>query len=203
MRIGILGGSFNPIHLGHLVMAETARQKFGLSKVLFIPYAEPPHKKDGELAGAAFRFQMVQKAVADNPAFEACDLEIVRGGKSYSYDTLRHLTQACPRDDFYFIVGADSLAHIRSWYRVEELKGLCRFIVVDRPGVRTQELLDEMSPRDRDVLGAHRVGDFMLGISSKQIRDRIQKGLSVRYLVPQTVEDHLSRAGVYQEGKDR
>ena len=205
MRIGILGGTFNPIHIGHLIMAESARETFGLSKILFIPCAIPPHKKASDLAAPKLRLQMLERALAGNPNFSACDMEIVRGGKSYSYDTLKELRAAHgPKDRFFFIIGADSLEQILSWHRIRELMKLCRFIVVERPqdeAKPAREILRKMSRADRRYFGEYILNAFPIGVSSRQIRERLRRGLSVRYLVPEAVEVFLARTGLYQKGR--
>ena len=198
MRVGILGGTFNPVHLGHLIMAQRAAEEFKLGKVMFIPCAVPPHKRSGDLACPQDRFRMVQRAIGGNPKFEACDLEIRRGGKSYSYDTLRQLHAADGEGDrFFFITGADGLAQIRQWHRIQDLMKLCRFIVVARPGVPTDKILKGMAPPDRKYFGQYVLDACPMGISSREIRRRVRAGLSVRYFVSEPVAAYVEDAGLY------
>ncbi len=199
VRIGIMGGTFNPAHVGHLIMAECARQEFKLSKVLFIPCAAPPHKPDKALPSAQTRLTMLEHAIAGNPFFEACEVEILRGGKSYSYDTLRELrAMQDGKVEFFFLVGSDSLASIMSWHRIRDLMKLCRFIVVERPGFEVPKILRKMAPGDRRYFGKYVLNGFLVEISSRAIRARVQKGLSVRYLVNEPVEAFITDEGLYR-----
>ncbi len=198
MRVGILGGTFNPIHVGHLVMAETAREEFGLKKVLFIPSAIPPHKQAAGLPAPELRLAMTRRAVVGNPTFEVCDLEIRRGGKSYSYDTLRELKARFAKDAYFFIIGSDSLDQLGSWHRIDDLRKLCRFIVVERPGMPVKEILKNMSVANRRDWGKYVLSTTPIGISSRHIRERVRRGLSVRYLVNESVEAFLSETGLYR-----
>ncbi len=200
-RIGILGGTFNPIHVGHLIMAETAREKFHLDKILFIPSATPPHKQQRDLPCPTLRLAIVQRAIAGNPFFEASDLEIHRGGKSYSYDTLRQLKEANPKDHYFFIIGSDSLAQIGSWHKVRDLMRLCQFIVVERPGEKktTFALLKAMSAEDRHHFNCLVMDQFPVGVSSREIRNRVRKGLSVKYLLNEPAHTFVREAGLYKK----
>ena len=190
-RIGILGGTFNPIHLGHLIIAQDAMEGARLDRVVFIPSATPPHKElDGNVTGAD-RLKMVKLAIAGNAQFTADDLEIKRGGKSYSVDTLTELRRRYPRGDFHFIIGADSLSELHLWKDARRLVKLCRFIAITRPGhtarpARVQEL------RYR-LIEAH-----PCGIASRDIRARVHRGLSIRYLVPAEVVRYIERLKLYQ-----
>ena len=134
-RVGIMGGTFDPIHIGHLVIAEAARETLGLSQVIFIPAAQPPHKTGRKVAAAEHRLRLTQLAVEGNPHFCALDLEMRREGPSYSYDTLRALVEEHGEStDFYFIVGGDELDTIFTWHRVSELFSLCHFAAAKRKG---------------------------------------------------------------------
>lgn len=203
MRIGIMGGTFNPVHIGHLIMAQTAMEEFGLAKVLFIPCASPPHKRPEDLAGAQARLRMLKKALAGNPDFEASDVEIRRGGKkSYSYDTLCELrVKARPKDEFFFVIGTDSLDQILTWHRIRDLMKLCRFIVVERPETKKAgEILKKMSARDRKFFGTFVLKHFPVGVSSRQIRQRVRQGLPIRYLVTEPVAAFIAKTGLYGKG---
>src|SRR6058998_1545633 len=133
-RIGILGGTFNPIHVGHLLIAQDAMEAARLDRVLFIPSATPPHKPLAGNVSAAHRLRMAKLAIAGDKRFAVDDLEIRRGGKSYSVDTLRELKRRYRRAEFYFIIGADSLSELHLWKDARRLVKLCRFIAVNRPG---------------------------------------------------------------------
>ena len=134
-RIGIFGGTFDPIHLGHLIVAETIMDEFSLDRVVFIPAAVPPHKLGKDISAAHHRYMMTMLAICSNPRFEASDMEMRRTGPSYSRDTLAELIREHGEDtDFYFIVGADSVASLHTWNRIEELLSMCHFVGASRPG---------------------------------------------------------------------
>ena len=157
-RVGIMGGTFDPIHLGHLVIAEAAREELALSEVIFIPAAQPPHKPGRKVAAAAHRLRLVQFAVEGNPFFRALDVEMRREGPSYSYDTLRDLVETHGESvDFYFIVGGDEISAILTWHRVAELFSLCRFVAARRKGASLS--LDEV----RTHLGEEALSRIRLG----------------------------------------
>ena len=191
-RVGIMGGTFDPIHLGHLVIAEAAREELALSEVIFIP---APGRKG---AAAAPRLRLVQLAVEGNPFFRALDVEMRREGPSYSYDTLRDLVETHGESvDFYFIVGGDEISAILTWHRVAELFSLCHFVAARRKGSSLS--LDEV----RTHLGEEALSRIRLvqapelEISSTDIRRRLQEGRSIRYLVPEKVEAYIYKEGLY------
>ncbi len=215
MRIGIFGGTFNPIHLAHLIVAESLREEMRLDRVLFVPSALPPHKEAPE-AGAAHRLAMTRLAVSANPFFESGDIEVARGGRSYSVDTLRELNRAHPGDDFFFVIGRDAFAEIRTWREAEALFGLTNFLVIPRPGhplahpgpclPRGVVLGDGAGEESGDRVRRFRVEGGkdiclveipVLDISASDIRRRIREGRSVRYLVPEAVEAYIRREGLY------
>jgi len=201
--IGLLGGSFNPIHVAHLMVAEEARGRLGLERVVFVPARVSPHKLDRPPAPAEDRLRMVQLAIADNPAFEASDIELRREGPSYSFDTLQHLREQSGGEwDRHFLVGADTLPELPAWHRVRELADLCKFVVFSRPG----ESLDALEPlrgalRDDQVAGiaARRIEIPLIGVSSTEVRRRVREGLSVRYLVPEAVRRYIVAKGLYRQ----
>jgi nicotinate-nucleotide adenylyltransferase len=201
--IGLLGGSFDPIHLGHLVLAEGARETLGLERVVFVPNNIPPHKAGRQLAPAADRLRMVELAIAGNPAFEVSDIELRREGKSYSIDTVRQLLAEHPEGwDIHFLIGADSLHELPTWYRAAELADLCMFVVASRPG----ESLDDLEPlrgklRDDQIaaIAGRRIEIPLIGISSTEIRRRVREGLSIRYLVPDPVQRYIVEKGLYTQ----
>jgi nicotinate-nucleotide adenylyltransferase len=192
LQIGILGGTFNPIHIGHLLIAQDALEQAALDCVKFIPTAAPPHKKlDGEVSSRQ-RLAMVRAAIRGNDRFEVDDIEIRRGGKSYSIETLTELKRQMPEADFHFIIGADSLAELATWREIDRLAKLCRFIVAERPGCD--------APHPDPLPGGVR-GMFITGhvcdVASRDIRARAAKGLSIRYLVPDGVFRYIQRHKIY------
>lgn len=187
-RIGILGGTFNPPHLGHLVIADQVATQLGLDQVLFMPDAEPPHVDRKLAIPAADRVAMVQAAIKDNPLFKLELTEVQRGGKSYTYDTMVQLTREHPENQYYFIIGGDMVAYLPKWYRIDELVKLVQFVGVCRQGF-TRE-----SPYT--VLW---VDVPNIGISSTMIRDQIRRGQSVRYLVPTMVDLYIKEHLLYRD----
>ena len=198
-RVGIMGGTFDPIHIGHLVIAEAAREQLALSEVIFIPAAQPPHKAGREVAPAEHRLHLVQLATESNPFFRVLDVEMKREGPSYSYDTLRALVETHDEStDFYFIVGGDEMNTILTWHRISELFALCRFAAARRQGAPLS-LLEVRERLGEEVLARiHSVQAPELEISSTDIRRRLREGRSIRYLVPEKVEAYICKEGLYQ-----
>ena len=190
MKLGIFGGTFNPIHMGHLLIADAAAEALELDRVIFIPAATPPHKRPPVLAEARHRLRMVKLAIHGNPRFGCSDMEMRRGGPSYSVETLRQLLHAMPRAKFYFLIGTDSLNELHTWREASELARLCEFICVARPGERLART------RLRGVR-VHRLPGHPADISSSDIRDRLARGASVRYLVPDAVQRYIQKTGLY------
>jgi nicotinate-nucleotide adenylyltransferase len=201
-RIGILGGTFNPIHLGHLILAQSAIEHFDLSSVLFIPCTAPPHKPSTQLAAGAHRLAMIQHAIEENPAFEASDMELQRTGVSYAVDTVAHLARSQPNATLFFIIGADMLAILHKWRNIYDLLARCRFVSFGRPGGNPAELTHDRirldAPWPERLLKDYRVGR-QIDISSSDIRYRIAEGLSIRYLVPPEVEMYIAEHGLYRQ----
>jgi len=198
-RIGILGGTFNPIHLGHLLIAQDATEQMALDCVKLIPSATPPHKTPDALAGARDRIQMIRLAIRGNRRFEVDDMEVRRGGTSYSVDTLTELRRRHPTAEFYFIIGADSLRELHLWREVGRLVRLCTFVTVPRPGFEARPIVD----RRLDAASRKRLRQYVLrghccDIASREIRARVASGRSIRYLVPDAVTEYIRRHGLYQ-----
>lgn len=195
-KVGIIGGTFDPIHYGHLSAAEEAYREFGLSEVIFIPAGAPPHKHH-LLAKADDRYMMAVLATVSCPYFSVSRIEIDRSGKSYTTDTLKAMRQIRKYADaeFYFIVGLDALIQIESWKEPEELLTLCRFIASSRPGYSFDSL--EKLPREyRDVI--HTLEIPHMDISSTDIRERVKNGRAVKFLVPPPVEDYIEKMMLYR-----
>ena len=189
--VGILGGTFNPIHLGHLFIAQDALEQCRLERVLFVPTAMPPHKPLAGKISAAHRLRMLKFAIAGNERFAVDDLEIRRGGKSYSVETLMELRRRQPSADFYFIIGTDSLAELHLWRNVEQLVKLCRFLVFARPGYTAKPAASLTGLRYK-LFSTHPTE-----ISSQEIRARAARGRSIRYLVPDAVRQYIERQQLY------
>jgi nicotinate-nucleotide adenylyltransferase len=187
MKLGLLGGSFNPIHHGHLITATRAAEALRLDRVLFIPAAISPLKRTADLASDRDRWALLRLAIRGNPLFQASDLELRRGGVSYTVETLRHLHQAT-KARLFWILGTDAALQLPRWKALAEVRRLTEFIIVTRPG-------DNVS---RSMAKDHIVRAPLLEISSSEIRNRIRKGLSVRYLVPDPVESYIRRKGLYR-----
>lgn len=199
-RVGILGGTFNPVHLGHLVIAQNALEVFDLDKVIFVPCANPPHKTSSILASAEHRMAMLESAIEDDPRFEISDIEIRRNGTSYSIDTVTQLKRLSPSTEFHFIIGADSLLELHLWKDIGTLLKLCTFVTFDRPGVNTSRI----QPKDLNLdppwpgkLLKNVATGHLLDISSSDIRHRVAEGMSIRYLVPQSVEMYIAEHNLY------
>lgn len=198
-RLGILGGTFDPIHVGHLACADEVRDGFGLDAVIFIPTAHPVFKRNQQIAPALERFKMCRLATADNPSFDVSAIEIERGGDTYTVDTLRALRRHYPANvEIFFIAGVDAISTITKWKDSEALGGMARFIAVSRPDF---DLSDEQKcrlMRNESNIDVSFLEITALAISSSGIRERIGQGKSVRYLVPAAVDEHVKSNGLYR-----
>jgi nicotinate-nucleotide adenylyltransferase len=186
-RIGVMGGSFDPIHNGHLRAAENARAELRLDRVLFVPAGRSP-LKDGPTAEAFDRHAMVALAVADHPAFSVCDLELRREGPSYTVDTVSSLREQYPGDELLLILGSDAFAELGKWKDVARLRTLCGVAVVERPGHPTVAASEDVA----------RVGGTGLAVAAREVRALLAAGHSVRYLVPPAVADYITKQGLYR-----
>ncbi len=201
-RIGVMGGSFDPVHNGHLQTARTAADRCGLEQVLWIPGATPPHKQDARLADAADRLAMLRLATAPEPRFEVSTLELDRGGVSFTIDTILALRRGHPDWDPWLIVGMDSLRDLPSWHRAAELLELCTVVTVGRPGVPTPRTLPGLTPAQNARVLSHLLTDRVLDVSSTDIRSRIAQRRSIRYLVPDEVEAYIRAHQLYRPASD-
>ncbi len=215
-KIGILGGTFNPVHYGHLAAAEEVRNRLELDRVLFIPSNVPPHKQDENVPSALQRMEMVRLATSGNPYFEPSDLEIRRGGTSYTIDTVKALRQSYPGAELYFITGLDTFLEIQTWHEWAQLLTLCRFVVLSRPGYRFADLakIDFLKSSEKELSRLDQ-GDLLhavitpqaymiclemiplYDISSTDIRRRVKEGLSIKYLLPEVVEIYIIKKRLY------
>ena len=196
MNIGVLGGTFDPIHIGHLVVAEEARIKLGFREVLFVPAGQPWLKLDRNITLAVHRVEMVRRAIADNPHFKLCTLEVERPGPSYTVDTLTMLRERLGSEvSLFFIIGRDTLAELPLWKAPKKLVQLCRLVVAPRLGSKDLKHLETAIPGLLDKV--IQLDMPVIGISSSGIRQRIAQGLSIRYLVPAKVEKYITEQKVY------
>ncbi|RMF94435.1 MAG: nicotinate-nucleotide adenylyltransferase [Candidatus Schekmanbacteria bacterium] len=219
-RIGILGGTFNPIHIGHLRIAEEVREKMNLKEVVFVPSYIPPHKDEREIAPPHYRAEMVKIAIQDNPFFKISTIEIDRGGKSYTIDTVEEFKKKYD-EDIYLISGIDTFEEFSTWHRVDNLLRACNFIVTSRPGYKEDKLEDtlyktitsdypdikfkkEKSKGNLTIYGIetsnyklYLFSSILLDISASKIRRCLKEGSSIKYLVPHEVEKFLIEKKIY------
>lgn len=200
LKIGIMGGTFDPIHNGHTQLAEEALSRFALSRVLFIPAGDPPHKKDRKLAGGFHRYNMTRLAISQNPAFSALDMELTRGGVTYTQDTLTQLKEQHPRAEFYYIIGADTLFELYTWKNIREVARLTRFIVAGRPTV-APETLFAAAQRMREDFSCrlYDLGFTGPDYSSREIRALLQDKKSIAGMVAPEVEAYIRQNGLYRD----
>lgn len=201
MRIGILGGTFDPVHVGHLIVAETVRDEMRLDKVLFVPAAVPPHKRGHAITDAAHRLEMLKLAVEGNPAFEVSEAELERGGVSYTIDTIDALRKAMgDAAEFFLIVGADSVRELATWKDIDHLVQLCTFVVAARPGFGIEDLVREgigLAPETRQRVLRHYITAVHVDVSATGLRARLAEGKTIRYRVPEAVERYIRTKGLY------
>ena len=202
MRVGILGGTFNPPHLGHLVCAQEAYRQLDLDQVLFIPARVPPHKPVTDEPGVEHRLEMCRLAVRGDERFAVSELEVQRDGPSYTVDTLMELKTRVASNELVLILGGDVAAGLPHWHRAEQVLALCTPAITRRPGTSREEI-DEALGR---LSGGQRAEFFempKIGVSSTMVRDRVRAGSPIRYLVPDAVSEHIERSGLYRGPVDR
>ena len=223
-RLGLLGGSFNPVHNGHLAIARQTRESIELDQVLFVPTNHPPHKQNGDMASARDRYEMVRLAISSDLTLAISDVEILRPGKSYSIDTVRLLRQEYgAQTQLFFLIGLDAFLEFPSWREPQALLDLCPFVVLSRPGLSFQALstvallppIPRSSLADLDTgrlsrldvpLGAQRLTCLQLSpcaVSASDIRTRVRRGLPVANLLPPLVESYILQHHLYHEERDR
>jgi nicotinate-nucleotide adenylyltransferase len=200
--LGILGGTFNPPHVGHLVMVQEAIDQLGLERVVLMPVAQPPHKEALADPGAEVRLELCRIATAEVPRVDVSDLEIERGGASYTVDTLRALHEHAPEHALTFIVGGDMAYSLPSWREPEAILGLARLAVAERDGLRREDIAHRLAP----LHSGDRVAFFdmpRIDLSSSAIRERVAAGRPIRYLVPDAVVEAIRSRRLYRQAAGR
>lgn len=187
MKIGILGGTFNPIHIGHLILAQEVREKLGLDRIIFVPAYLPPHKDNSDIAQAAVRLAMVKLAILGNKYFSVSDIETKRDGRSYTIDTLKEFKKMYPEDELYFIIGSDLLKYLDEWKDLNDIIKMVKFIVATRPGYPLEKIPSYIST----------VPIRAVDVSGFEIRSCIKENKSFRYLVPDAVGKYIIRKKLY------
>ena len=199
-RLGIYGGSFDPIHIGHLLLADTCREACSLDEVWFLPCANPPHKPEGTLTPGKLRAEMIELAIAGNPHFDLCRFELERSGSSFTVDTLRQLHETYPASELFFLMGADSLADLPQWREPRVILELAVIVAVNR-GSRVPLDLDllahQLGPRVRDRVRL--ITMPAIDISATDLRERVRSERGTRYRVPRAVEAYIAQQGLYRD----
>ena len=188
MKIGILGGTFNPIHLGHLILAEEAREKLKLDKIIFVPAYLPPHKDNSDIVPALHRYRMICFAIKTNKYFSVSNIEIKRDGKSYTIDSLKEFKKIYPDDDLYFIIGSDLLKYLDDWKDLSQIIKMVSFVAATRPGYPLEKIPSYIST----------IPIRAVDISGFEIRKAIKEGKSFRYLVPEAVFRYVEEKRLYK-----
>ena len=192
-KVGILGGTFNPPHLGHLIIAEQVRDQLDLDKIVFLPTAEPPHSSiNKKTISSDIRVELLDLAIHTNPNFEMELYEVEKGGKNYTYNTMKALVDLYPAVDFYFIIGADMIEDLPTWHEIDKLVELVQFVGVNRPGYAVET--------DYPLI---MVDVPLVDISSSAIRKKVAQGCSIQYLVPENVRNYIEREGLYQDDESK
>ena len=201
-----MGGTFNPIHYAHLLLAENAREQFGLDRIIFIPSGQPymkVQKEDENVPSGELRYQMVKMAIQENPYFTCSRIEIDRPGKTYTVDTLHELQKMYPGDELFFIMGADSLLSMESWYQFEDIFQMAAILVAVRGDTDEKKLTDVITRMKSKYLADIRmVMTGRMDISSTMIREKIKTGKSVRYLLPEDCVEYICLKNLYSQQQE-
>jgi nicotinate-nucleotide adenylyltransferase len=196
MKIGILGGTFNPIHIGHLILAEEAREKLGLDRIIFVPTHMPPHKDNSDIAPANARLKMLKLAIAGNKYFSVSDIEIKRAGRSYTIDTVRELQKQFPEHKLYFIIGSDLLKYVDDWKDLDEITRIVKFIVATRPNFPLEDIFAYAASK---LTGVSTIAIRAVDVSGFEIRSQVKENKSFRYLVPDAVYKYIKKNKLYAQ----
>lgn len=197
-RIGIIGGTFNPIHMGHLMIAEMAQEAFDLNRVIFVPAKLPPHKSM-DVLDATYRYEMTKAAVLDNPNFTISDVEMKREGPSYTIDTIKYFMDLYGTSrEYYFIAGTDTIHELPTWHYIDELLDICHFIGAVRPdgSKDIQGVIDQFGEKGKKI---HLLEVPEMKLSATDLRDRLRSGKSTRYMIPKSVYQYIMQKGIYQK----
>ena len=201
-RVGIMGGTFNPIHFGHLIIAEAAYEAYNLDEVLFVPSGVSYMKDQSEILDAKKRVHMTGLAIEDNPHFALSTIEIDREGNSYSYETLEELKKQNPDVEYYFILGADSLLYLEKWKNPDRLMATCTLLTAVRDDCDEEKIQDAIKYlQDKYDAKIVLLPTPRLDISSTMIRKRVQEGKSIRYMVPDSVIDFIQKHDIYMKNE--
>ena len=198
MRIGVFGGTFDPVHLAHLILAEQCREQARLDQVWFVPAARPPHKHEDELTPFERRVEMLQFAVAGQPAFRVEELEKDRAGPSYTADTLDELARRQPGNEWFLLVGSDTLRDLPTWHEPRRVVARAGLLVVARPGAAPVSV-EELQTRLGAPVRVQRIEAPLIDISSRDLRGRVRQGHSIRYFVPRAVEMYVLEKKLYRQ----
>lgn len=187
-RVGIMGGTFNPPHLGHMIIAQQVLSQLNLDEILFIPDNVPPHANQKKTINAQMRLEMTRLSTQSNPNFHVDNIELLRGSKSYTYDTIKELKEKNPENEYYFIIGGDMVDYLHTWYQIDKLINLVHFVGVERLGYRKESIYPIVW-----------VDIPMIDISSTKIRKKVKNGVSIKYLVDEKVEKFIEKEGLYRD----
>jgi len=201
MRLGIFGGTFDPVHYGHLLLAECCREQIQLDRIWFLPAAVPPHKQQAPITPAEHRLEMLCLAIAGNEAFEVCRYEIDRGGVNYTVETLEHLHRQHPEHELFFLMGGDSLADLPTWREPDRLCQLATLIIVRRPDMAKLDfsaLAGCISEEQVEKIRRHVVEMPRVDLSAREMRARVAEGKGIRYRTPRAVEKYIETHSLYR-----
>ena len=201
----LFGGTFDPIHNGHLIISRAAAELLEVDRLILIPAAQPPHKTGAIVASAPDRLRMAELATADDPLFHVCDCELNRPGPSFTLDTINHLRSVFgPAARLYWLIGADTIKELPTWYKVKQLAAACTIVTAARPGYASEDFTPLQSTFDPDQIAdmrAHLLATPTIDISATNIRHRIKHGQPVDHLIPRPVHDYITAKDLYQENE--
>ena len=200
-KIGILGGTFDPIHIGHLIIAETARLDYALDEIIFMPTNNPPHKSAIDITDSSHRYNMVVLATEDHSEFSVSSLELDRGGISYTIDTIKNLkTMYAEETEIYFIIGRDMVGTLKTWKDIDQLFDLCYFLVAMRPVDNADYIKEELADfSSKEISKIKKLNTLEIDISSTEIRDKLKRGEAIKHIVTENVAKYIKEHDLYQD----